>query len=209
MVRPRFKPVEVVGEANEEGLQTLVSQRAPSSACRKLALHHREHRFDEGAASVNGPGEISPHLRAHPREAPGSLAALCPDDVMGSEDPADMSVVEFAVELRVGKNPPDGRSKRGGVDEWTQVGRVVGRSLLGDLGDDELPSNIHRHYPLQVVAPGETVASVPGHIHEEGADRAGGQPRSIHPDCIGAPPEGGAGRRRTTPASARAPDPAK
>ena len=61
-------------------------------------------------------------------DAPCFLAAFGRNDAAGSESLADMSMVEFRIELGAGQYYADRADCVGGVDQRVQVGGVVGRA---------------------------------------------------------------------------------
>ena len=90
--------VQVETQSEQQGLARLHPERAAGGASRELALHRREHRFDQGAAPVELWRERPPHFGAHSAHPPGFLPTLGGDHALGPELPADIrSVIPLAL----------------------------------------------------------------------------------------------------------------
>ena len=88
-----LQAVQVETQSEQQGLAHLHPERATGRASRELALHRREHRFDQGAAPVELSRKGPPHFGPHSAHPPGFLPTLGGDYALGPELPAETRVI--------------------------------------------------------------------------------------------------------------------
>ena len=136
--------VQVETQSEQQGLARLHPERAAGCASRELALHRREHRFDQGAAPVELSRERPPHFGTHSAHSPSLLPTLGWDHALGPELSADISVIPLAVELGVGQHHSDARLLGSRFDHRRQISRSrsmdrVARSARAGTADPNPP----------------------------------------------------------------------
>src|SRR5258708_22115621 len=101
--------IEVVSEAEQQGLANLRCQAAPRSARRKFAFNHRENGFDLGALPIVFPWKSPMHLVADGslRNAPARVRR---DDALRSPALPNVLVVGFRIELGIRQHQAEGRA---------------------------------------------------------------------------------------------------
>ena len=135
------------------------------------------------------------HLGTYPVKAPGFLAAFGGNDAAGPESLADVGVVEFAVELRIGQHEADRTNGVGGIHEGAKVRSVVGRAGVSLLREHKLSVEIDGDQPLQPMTPGPRLLVVVVHAsHQEGAEGTRTQAGGINGHLGAALAPGGAMR---------------
>src|SRR3972149_10714601 len=91
--------VRVETQPEQQGWAYLHPERATGRASRELALHRREHRFDQGATPIELLRERPAHFGTHSAHPPGFLPTLGWDHALGPEPLAGIRVISLAVEL--------------------------------------------------------------------------------------------------------------
>src|SRR5579864_8510104 len=125
--------VEIETQSEEQSLTLLCAQRTTGRSGRELAFHRTEHALDQGSAPVESSRKYSPHLGAHPMDAPAFLSALGGNHTVGPELLPDVGVIPLAVELGVGQHQPDARLLGSRFDDRWQIGTIVPRATSCDL----------------------------------------------------------------------------
>ena len=83
-------------------------------------------------------------------------------------------MIALAVKLSIGQGTTDRGHLARLLKEGPQRRAVIGRTRLGDLGEDDPPRQINDHDPLAPVPPGEPLAMIPHTVDEESANCAWG-----------------------------------
>src|SRR5271169_3868646 len=133
-----FQAIQIETQAEQQGLTLLRAQRAAGRASRELALHRTEQALDQGSAPVESSRECSPHLGAHPMDAPSFLSALGRNHTLRPELLPDVSVIPFAVEFGVGQHQADARLLGSRFDDYGQIRTIVPRATSCNLRQQEL-----------------------------------------------------------------------
>jgi hypothetical protein len=120
--------IEVVSEAEQQGLANLRGQAAPRSARRKFAFDHRENGFDLRALPILFPWKSPVHLVAEGsfRDAPARVRR---DDALRSQALPNVLVVGFRVELGIRQHQADGRASSRRIHQPGQSPRVTPTAL--------------------------------------------------------------------------------
>jgi hypothetical protein len=147
--------VQVETQSEQQGLAHLHAERVTGRASRELALHRREHRFDQGAAPVELSRKSPPHFGTHPAHPPSLLPTLGRDRALGPAPPADRRVIPLAVELGVGQHQPDASLLGSGLHDNWQTRAVVPRTASRALREENLLIQIRHDHALQPVPPGQ------------------------------------------------------
>jgi len=175
--KTRLEQIDVVSHAQQHGLPALRLGRAPRRLRRQLPLHGREDALDLRSLTIAPTREAATHLRPGTLDLPVGLAALRGDDAVGPDDVADVSMVTLAVEFGIGQHLPDGRDLMRGANERAQGRAVVVGPLPRGLSQHAAAQDIDDYRPLASVPPRQPLSAVGAPVDEEGADRAGRQPR--------------------------------
>src|SRR6266446_4705358 len=102
-----FQPIQIETQSEQQGLAHLRGQGSTRCASREFSFDRREQGLDQGAATVKASWEGTSHLGAHTTQTPGFLSAFGGNHALRSEAFADVGMIAFAVELRVGQYQPD------------------------------------------------------------------------------------------------------
>src|SRR5260370_40837898 len=140
--------IEVVSEAEEEGLANLRLQAAPRSARRKFAFNHRENGFDLGALPIVFPWKSPMHLVADGslRNAPARVRR---DDALRSPALPNVLVVGFRIELGIRQHQAEGRASSRRIHQPGQSPRVTPRPWARPLREQALLWQVPGGPPVQ------------------------------------------------------------
>src|SRR5579864_9235838 len=130
--------VQIETQSEQQGLTLLRTQRAARRTSRELALHRTEKALDQGSAPVKPSRKCTPHLGAHPMNAPGFLSALGGDHTLRPELLPDVGVIPLAVELGVGQHQADARLLGSRFDHGRQIRAIVPRATSRHLRQQKL-----------------------------------------------------------------------
>ncbi len=170
--------VEVVGQAEQQGLADLRGQAAPGGARGELAFDGREDAFDLGALAVRFFRKGSEHLI--PNGAIRDTPAPRGNDALRSQALPNVLVVGFGVKLRICEHHTDRSAARRHIEQPRQSTRVAPRPLPGPLRQQNLLLHIHYNQPLQPrttrLGPVGVLLQAPV---EESADRSIGEPCAV------------------------------
>lgn len=198
MARGWFEAIDVVGQPQQEGLETLGCQRPARRSGGELALDRREDAVHQRPLAVQRPWELSLHLGTNTLPSPVSSAPPGRDDAVGPHYFTDMTAVALAVEFRIGQDQAKRRHGGGGIHYRPQGGRIVGWTPLGHLGQKNLFGYVHRDQPFEVVEPSpRSLARLTKKVLMAPEDRPVASTATV------VPPEDGGGSLRTTSARAR------
>ncbi len=117
-VSPRVpQAIEVVSEAEQQGLADLRGQAASRSARRKFAFDYRENGFDLRALPITFLWKRPAHRVAQGsfRNAPAGVRR---DDALRSPALPNVLVIGFGIELGIGQHPAEGRASCGRI-HWS------------------------------------------------------------------------------------------
>src|SRR5216684_2795438 len=114
--------VEIVGQAEKQGLADLRGQAAPGRARGELAFDGREDGFDLSALPVWFFGKGAEHLipDSTVRDAPPP----CGDNALRSQALPNMFVVGFGIKLRIREHHTDGSAACRHIEQPWQRTRV-------------------------------------------------------------------------------------
>jgi hypothetical protein len=170
--------VEVVGQAEKQGLADLGSQAAPGCARGELAFDSREHAFDLGALPIRFFRKGAEHLIANSAirdtPAPGGNNAL------RSQALPNMFVVSFGIKLRIREHHTDRSAAGRHIEQPRQSTRVAPPRLTSPLRQQNLLPHIHDDQPLQprTTRPGPVGLLLQAPV-EKSADRSIGEPGAV------------------------------
>jgi hypothetical protein len=153
--------VKIETQSEQQGLAGLHRERATGCASRKLALHRREYRFDQGTAPIDLLRKRPPHFGTHSAHPPGSLPALGGDHTVGPESLPDVGVIPLAVELGIGQHQPDPPTPGSRFDHRRQTPAVVPWATSRSLREQQLLIQIHHDQPLQPMPPEQAAQGPP------------------------------------------------
>lgn len=140
--RTRSDPVDIVGDAQKEGLEDLGAERATGRFEREFPLDDGEDALDQCSLAVLFNRKLPAHLEPGSPGLPVLLARLGGNDCPGAKS-TRMSVVLLTVELGVCEDNAEASFCERRIHNRPQVRRVVRRPLLRHLR--------HHHKPLEVV----------------------------------------------------------
>ena len=147
--------IQIVSQAEQQGLAALGEQAVAGSAARQFAFGNREDSLDQGTAAIFLARKIGTHLRTNAMKGPRLFPTLGGDNAEGMKLLTDKGMVALGVELGIGQHTADGSLGMGLRDQSGQVGAIIPRSLTGRLRQDELPLQVHDGQPLQPMPPRE------------------------------------------------------
>src|SRR6266446_2708530 len=170
--------VNVVGQAEQQGLTDLGGQAAPGCARGELAFDGREDAFDLVALPIRFFRKGSEHLipNGTVRNPPASRR----NNALRSQALPNVFVVGFRVKLRIREHHTDGRAARRHIEQPRQSTRVAPRPLPGSLRQQNLLPYIHHNQPLQprTTRPGPVGMLLQAAV-EEGADGSIGESGAV------------------------------
>ena len=165
--------IEVETQSEQQGLAHLHPERAAGRPSRELALHRREHRFDQGAAPVELSRKRPPHFGPHSAHPPGLLPTLGRDHAPGPQWAPEVGMIPLAIEFGVGQHHSDARLLGSRFAQARQIRAVVPRTASRALPEQELLIQIRHDHPLQPVPPGQGFLPVMMQApHKKRADRS-------------------------------------
>src|SRR5882762_4404998 len=170
--------VDVVGQAEQQGLADLGGQAASGCARGELAFDGGEHAFDLVALPIRFFRKSSEHLIANGtvRNTPASRG----DNALRSQALPNVLVVGFGVKLRIRQHHPEGSTARRHIQQPRQSTRIAPRPLTGPLRQQNLLPYIHHNQPLQprTTRPGPVRMLLQAAV-EEGADGSIGESSAV------------------------------
>ena len=128
---PEF--VDIVGQAEQESLFALGSERTARCFGREFAFDCAEDRLGMYALPIAFGRESGAHLRAHSVNLPARLASFSRNDTLRANLFADVPVVAFTVELGIGHNGSNRAACSDFIEQRSQGGAVI-RDYLLDTG---------------------------------------------------------------------------
>jgi hypothetical protein len=175
---PMPQAVEVVGQAEEQGLADLGVQAASRCARGELAFDSGEDAFDLGALPIRFFRKGSEHLI--PNDAIGDTPAPRGNDALGSQALPNVQVVGFGVKLRIRQHHTEGNAACRHIEQPRQSTCVAPPRLTSPLRQQNLLPHIHHNQPLQprTTRPGPVGILFQAPV-EEGADGSIGEPGAI------------------------------
>src|SRR5260370_41097628 len=171
--------VEVISQAEQQGLADLRSQAAARSAGGEFALDHRKGGFDLRALSIALLRKLPVHLSTQ-NSFGNPPARLRRDNALRSPALPNMLVVGFGIKLGIGKHQAQRNVLGGRVHQSRKRPRVDPRPLPRPLRQQDLLMHIGDYQPLQIVF----IARLPTAVlldapEEVGADGLWRQSRAI------------------------------
>src|SRR6266403_5382080 len=139
--------IEVVDQAEQQGLADLGGQAASGCARGEFAFDGREDAFDLGALAVRFFRKGSEHLI--PNGAIRDTPAPRGNDALGSQALPNVLVVGFGVKLRICEHHTDRSAACRHIEQSRQRTRVAPGPLPGALRQQNLLLHIHYNQPLQ------------------------------------------------------------
>src|SRR5258707_6157838 len=172
--------VEVISQAEQQGLADLRTQAATRSAGGEFALDHRKDRFDLRALSIALLRKLLVHLSTE--NAFGNTPArLRRDNALRSPALPNMLVVGLGIKLGIRQHQAEGNVFGGRVHQSRKRPRVDPRPLPRPLRQQDLAMHIGDYQPLLIVIIARRSTAVLLDAPEEvGADGLGRQSRAIH-----------------------------
>src|SRR6266852_8154477 len=172
--------VEVISQAEQQGLADLRSQATARSAGGEFALDHRKDGFDLRALSIALLRKLPVHLSTQ-NSFGNPPARLRRDNALRSPALPNMLVVGFGIKLGIGKHQAQRNVLGGRVHQSRKRPRVDPRPLPRPLRQQDLLMHIGDYQPLQIVF----IARLPTAVlldapEEVGADGLWRQSRAIH-----------------------------
>src|SRR6267154_3664042 len=98
-------------------------------------------------------GESGAHLRTHPVKFPARLTSLSRNDTLCANLLADVPVVALAVKLGIGHNGSNAVAWNHFIEQRSQGGAVINRSLMSPLRQDHAQMRINSQEPFEPVTP--------------------------------------------------------
>src|SRR5260370_42495537 len=142
--------VEVISQAEQQGLADLRTQAATRSAGGEFALDHRKDRFDLRALSIALLRKLLVHLSTE--NAFGNTPArLRRDNALRSPALPNMLVVGLGIKLGIRQHQAEGNVLGGRVHQSRKRPRLDPRPLPRPLRQQDLAMHIGGHQPLQLV----------------------------------------------------------
>src|SRR5512140_1969983 len=105
------------------------------------------------ALTIKLGGEGRPHLRTHSVKLPAWLASFSRNDALRANLLTDVPVVALAVELGIGHNASNGVAWNHFIEQRSQGGAVIDRSLVSLLRQDNAQTRIDSQEPFEPVTP--------------------------------------------------------
>src|SRR3989475_7680054 len=170
--------VNVVGQAQQQGLADLGGQAASGCARGELAFDGREDAFDLVALPIRFFRKSAEHLIAN--SAVGDTPAPRRNNALRSQALPDVLVVGFGVQLRIRQHHTEGSTTRRHIEQPRQSTRVAPRPLPSPLCQQNLLLHVHDDQPLQprTTRPGPVGMLLQAPV-EEGADGSIGESRAV------------------------------
>src|SRR5439155_11925843 len=126
-------------------------------------------------------GKRRAHLRTHSVNFPLRLTSFSRNDTLCANVFTDVSVVAFAVELGIGHNGSNAVACNHFIEQRSQGGAVVNRSLMSLLREDQAQARINSQEPFDPVTPRHrSTAMLLTPTNEKHANGSRSQPRSIY-----------------------------
>src|SRR5439155_14373624 len=133
------------------------------------------------ALTIKLGGEGRPHLRTHSVKLPARLASFSRNDALRANLLTDVPVVALAVELGIGHNGSNGVGWKHFIEQRSQSGAVIDRSLVSLLRQDDAQTRIDSQEPFEPVTPWHRrTAMLLASTNEKSADGSKIKPRGIY-----------------------------
>jgi len=170
--------IEIIGEAEEEGLANLGGQATPRGTRGEFTFDDRKDSFDLGALPVRFFREGAVHLIAN--GAIGDPPALGGDDASSPQALPNVLVIGFGVKLRIRQHHANGRASCRHVQQSRQIAHVGSWPAMRPLRQQNLLLHIHHDHPLQPMAMARAAVGMLFHApYKKGADRIIGEPGAV------------------------------